>query len=732
MATSRSPTTTSDRTTSSTWRGILHPHYSRPGVNGELYLGHAPGLPALIAPAFAIGGYWGTVAWIGLLGALGSMFVWQAGYIVTRDVGSAWFGWSAVVLTAPALFHGTLIYPDPVAGVMLAGGVLALVSAREQWRAAPSASEAKETRIERQRLWRLVCSGVPVAVLPWLHTRLALPAAFLGLVLLVRIGAAIHQRAATWREAAAFLTPIVLSLGGWFAFFRSVYGTFNPSAPNWDHVPLGVGNIPTGLLGLFADQEFGLITNAPVHILWAAGLWSLFIRDRRLGIELLLIVVPYVMASSGFSNWYAGASPPARYLLPVVFPLGLGFAALWARQDGAGRSLSFGLLGLSGLIAALLAFGHDGGLAYNNGSGRARWLDWSAPLVDLPRAFPSFFRAVGRGVPRASAIQVHLVTPAMVWAISLLVGWILFRLLVVRVSETVSVRALVTSCCLLGVLALGVSVNWSLAGGTHVTSTRSQLRLLRNDDPQRRPYGVRLPGIHVVPAALAGTHLALSTSRFEDPPPGSLLYLSDVPPGDYQLRVKSTRPSARGELFVGVGRATAPVWQGSLVNGSTDMLKFHLPVVASRLVVKGDADASRFVEHVSLVPLSSRGESSDMFAVRARDAARYGDLVVFTTDERVVLDAHGFWVLAGRQPEVVVYTEGTANALDLELRNVSVPNRVSLWAGRWSSSRTLGPDETWRVRVPVVGLGRPFRMGIKSQSGLPLSKGLLGCRVEIR
>ena len=60
------------------WRGSLHPHYSRPGVNGEQYSGHAPGLPALIAPAFAIGGYWGTVAWIGLLGALGSMFVWQS------------------------------------------------------------------------------------------------------------------------------------------------------------------------------------------------------------------------------------------------------------------------------------------------------------------------------------------------------------------------------------------------------------------------------------------------------------------------------------------------------------------------------------------------------------------------------------------------------------------------------------------------------------------------------
>ena len=42
------------------------------------------------------------------------------------------------------------------------------------------------------------------------------------------------------------------------------------------------------------------------------------------------------------------------------------------------------------------------------------------------------------------------------------------------------------------------------------------------------------------------------------------------------------------------------------------MLEFHLPVVASRLVVNGDAEAGRFVEHVSLVPSSSRGESSDM------------------------------------------------------------------------------------------------------------------------
>ena len=678
-----------------------------------------------MAPAYAIGGYRGTVVWIAMLTALGSIFVWKAGYLFTRDAGSAWFGWSAVVLTAPMLLHGTLVYPDPIAGVMLAGGALALVFVREKWRAIPDSGKDDEDRTVR---WRAFWLGVPVAFLPWLHTRLALPAVILGGVLLLRLAAAVQRRAATWRDVTAFASPIALSLGAWFTSFRVVYGTFSPAAPHWDHVPLEVSRIPTGLLGLLADQEFGLLANAPVHMLWAAGIWSVFRRDRRLAVELLLIVVPYVIAIAGFSSWFGGGSPPARYLVPIVFPLGIALATLWARQGGSGRSLSLGLLGLSVLIAAVLAFGGDGGLAYNDGSGRARWLDWTAPLVDLPRALPSFFRAGGGSVPRAAALAVHFVEPAIVWSLSLLVGWILFRLLVARLPATVPVRALLTSCCLLTGLALGVSANWALAGGTHTTSTRSQLRLLRFDDPDRHSYGVGLPPLRVFPANVARAHLALSTSRLDDPPPDALLYLSDVPPGDYQLRV-TRGPAADGELFVGVGRATGTAWQGSVSNGSDD-IKIHLPVTASSVVVKGDP-AAVLVEQVALVPAPYRGGSIDTTGARARDAARYGHAVVFTIDERVSLDAGGFWILAGRQPEVVVTTDSLVNSLDLELRNVSVPNRIGLWSGRWSVERVLAPDEVWRIRVPVAGLGRSFRLGFRVETGLPPSKGQFGCRVEI-
>ena len=44
------------------YAGRLAPHYVRRGANGEIYSIHAPGVSALVAPAFAVGGYHGVCA----------------------------------------------------------------------------------------------------------------------------------------------------------------------------------------------------------------------------------------------------------------------------------------------------------------------------------------------------------------------------------------------------------------------------------------------------------------------------------------------------------------------------------------------------------------------------------------------------------------------------------------------------------------------------------------------
>ena len=54
------------------WRGGLRAALLPSGRQRRSVSGHAPGLPTLIAPAFAIGGYWGTVVWVAMLTALGS------------------------------------------------------------------------------------------------------------------------------------------------------------------------------------------------------------------------------------------------------------------------------------------------------------------------------------------------------------------------------------------------------------------------------------------------------------------------------------------------------------------------------------------------------------------------------------------------------------------------------------------------------------------------------------
>jgi hypothetical protein len=709
--------------------GALRPHFTGMEVNGRRYSLHAPGLPALVAPAFGVGGYWAVVAWVAALVALGSALVWKAAYIFTRDSGAAWFGWASVALTAPVVLHGPLVYPDGVAGTLVAAGVVALALASDQSRTAPAIERQTSDRVLPWPLAGSVGAGIAVGLLPWLHVRLALPAAFLGVAILLRIARTFPPRAGWWRDAAAFAAPVVVSVASWIAFYRIHYGSFNPAA-SFGTGTLDVSRVPVGMLGLMADQEFGLLANAPIHLLWLGGFWTIFKRDRRLAIELLLIVGPYAIASSAYQSWWGGASPPARFLVPIVFPLGVALAALWARQDHRGRTVSMVLLGVSVLIAAALAFGGDGALAYSGGTGRARLLDWLSPLVDLPRGFPSFFRAARSGIAGGSSMVAELVIPAMLWGGALLVGWIVFRALVTRLPATLPAGLVVAAACFAGVLSLAVQAAWSLHGGTHLLSTRGQLGLLSREDVRLRPLGVQLPPLHVFPAAEARTRLALTTSPLDTTARNMLLFLAEVAPGDYRLRV-TRKALARGELLLGIGRNTRPVERWSLADGQIDTWSFYLPIRASTIVVTGDEEALGSVERIALVP-APRSHATGPATLRARDAARYGSVVVYATDDFIWLEPEGFWIRGENQADVVIATDKPVAALDLEVRNVSTPNVVRLRTGGQSTDGALAADERWPVSMPVADLGPAIVLGVTVESGVRVRDRLLGSFVTVR
>ena len=114
---------------------------------------------------FAAFGYTGVKAALVLLSACATGLVWLIAWRCTGQAAAAWFGWATVTCSTPFFFHSFAVYPDTPAAAIVALGVWTLVDERARRHA------------------RLPLLGLAIGALPWLHTRFAILAATLTLVL---------------------------------------------------------------------------------------------------------------------------------------------------------------------------------------------------------------------------------------------------------------------------------------------------------------------------------------------------------------------------------------------------------------------------------------------------------------------------------------------------------------------------------------------------------------------
>jgi hypothetical protein len=380
----------------------LKPDYLRRGVNNQIYSIHAPGLPALILPAFAIGGYRAVTIWLALIAAFGTALAWRVCWLVTGNASASWIGWAAVTGAAPFFFDAFTVFPDGVASVIVLTGILALVRASDMTNA------------------RASLHGLALAMLPWLHTRYAILAGTLGLLIAWRLS--VHASASTrvWR-LAAFLAMPVASAIAWFAFFYTIYGTPNPAAPYGSATQGSWQTVPAGVAGLLVDQQFGLIVNAPIALVALGGLlWMLRRRSphRRLAWEMAIVAVPYALATAAYPMWWGGWSAPARFLVPLALMCSVPVAVVWASaRTQTTRAVVGVALGVTVWLTVLLLSIHRGRIVYNERDGFALWADWAGPVADLALGLPSLFRGAW---PRALA-------DAAVWAGALGGVWLLLH-----------------------------------------------------------------------------------------------------------------------------------------------------------------------------------------------------------------------------------------------------------------------------------------------------------------
>jgi len=692
--------------------GDLSPDSIKRGRNGAVYSIHAPGLPAIVLPAFAVGGYRGVVFFLLLVAAAACALAWHLAWRVTGDVGAAWFGWAAVTCAAPWLLETYTVYPDGPGAVIVLTGFWALL--RAQWEREGQDAPSRPS-YSSWTPWLL--HGAALALLPWMHTRFSVLAATLGGLILIRLAHVPRAMA----KAIAFLLPPAISAVAWLFFFVIVYGAPDPSAPYGGRVDSSFAFLPNGLGGLLFDQGFGVLATAPVIACAFAG----FARTRRLGVEWLVIAVPYLLAVTTFAMWWAGMSGPARFMVPLLLPLAIPAACAWAAVRSRGlRTVMAATLVISIWLSALMAGAGGGRLGYHTrnegGTTAAPWMDWATHAVDLASAAPAFV-PLPIGTPlqaRINAAQTGFAA-TLPWLLCLggaayaAATWIDRR----RLAAARAVA--VTTATVAAAVMAASTIVWRMGPSTFtgVAAQLDALRLLSST----RAAAFDLTSRRRVSRAAAWSlslevPLPIRAGRGGPRPLNRALALfPGVPAGSYLLQVKRRGGPHNndGWIMAGVGNdqfaiVTQPI---AAFDGG---VRIDLPVDVRAINVRADEDARDQLEAIGLRPIEMA--RTRLSADVARRAVRYGSSVFYFLDDRSFPEPSGFWVGGARDTSLVMRADRPAPALAILLRNGAADNHVLLESGAWRGDIALRPGEERRMEVPLDA-ARAAPLRIRAESG---------------
>jgi hypothetical protein len=670
--------------------GDLAPDSRRRGRDGQIYSIHSPGVPALVLPAFAIGGYRAVVVFLILTAAAGCGLAWWLAWRVTRSRAAAWFGWACVVSAAPVVLESFTIYPDGPGAVVVLTGFWALL--RAGWEQADERA---------RRWWPWFLHGVALALLPWMHTRFAVLAGTLGGLVLVRIARVPEPLI----KAIAFLTAPAVSALAWLFFFTVIYGAPDPSAPYGVSVESSFAFLPNGLGGILFDQGFGLLATAPVLAIALAG----FARTRRLAVEWAVMAMQYLLAVTTFAMWWGGWSGPARFLVPLLLPLAIPAACAWTALASSGaRGVAIAALVVSAWLSAIMAGGGDGRLGYHTrndaGLTAAPWMQWASSVVDLPSAFPAFVPQPvqpdpGGRVSRANAARTGFAATAP-WIVCLgsAAACIVFAFR--RRQTAPEALTAMTAGAFAIASMIAMSIVWRIHRADPVTTTAAQLDVLRRVaagpilaldlDGRRRitrdeAWAMRIE----VPVRRRGG------GRLNRP----LAIFPAVPAGSYLLTAK--RQGGDGVLMVGVGNDPFAIAAQPIAAFDAGV-QIDLPLPVRALLVRGDDGAREQLQSVELhpVPGGSRAVSREV----ARRAVRYDGGTAFFVDDRAFPEPAGFWIAGGRE-SVAAIRPDRPGAIALLLRNGPTDNRVTVVSGTWRDEVSLRPGEELRLEVPIDASG---------------------------
>jgi hypothetical protein len=650
--------------------GRLEPHFLKRSTSGEIYSIHAPGVSIVVLPAFAVAGYAGAVLTMILIAALTAAITWRLAWRVSGSVSGAWVGVAAVFASTPYFFHTFTIYPEIIGSLCVAIGAWLLIDL----------ADGREVSTSR-----LIATGAALALLPWLHSRFAVIAAAMGLLIAVRLAA----RQPAIPAIARFLSVPLVAGAAWFAFFWIIWGSPSPVAPYGADTSTSSSYILRGLIGLLVDQQFGLLTTAPIYLFAIAGVVRLAQVRPRLAAELLLVGLPYSIAVASYAMWWAGAAAPARFLIAILPLAALPVAVLFTRVPVVAMLL---LIVSTGLVVPRATI-ESGRFIYNNRGPLDATLEWLSQTVDLSAALPSVHRDGGWIAIRDAAV----------W-FALFIG--VYDVVAVLGKRPIALKWAAGSIALGIAIMIGASVVWFWHGSAVVTQNRSKLAA----------FGAYRPSWHSAIVDITGGRSLSQESYFDalsvEVFPGARI--NRLPAGDY--KVHATLAGA-DPVVMFVGRNDPPIEAppGDDLYEDRSAFRLRLPVNAQSMNFTTRAVVPENGPLVVVTPVVTRRPVTDRNAVRAN---RYGRVRAFFFDDWAYPEKDGFWTRANGSATVVIDTdEGTRQSgLPISITAGAAATTIQLSIGTWQESFALAAGQKQDVVLPPADSGT-WALQIRSGDG---------------
>lgn len=397
--------------------GPLRPHWGAPRADGRPFPAHSPGLPLLLAPAYAGLGRAGCVLLMALVAAAAALVCRQLAQQLTGDGALSLAAWLTAV--GPPLFYYSFHLYTEAPSALAAFGSLALLLGT------PGPASA-------------ALAALAAAALPWLHLKMIPAAAVLGLVALVRLRG---------RALAGFLLVTGAASVCFALYYWSVFGVASPLAL-YGGIPADARELSwRALAGLLLDRSFGLLPTAPVFLLALAGLHG--VLGRRDAWPHALVGLAVLAPLLSWRMWWGGQCPPARFLVPMLPFLAVAIALRLARsREGLARWWTG--LWLTGMVVSAVAVAEPAArLLLNRGNRPTRLWAALSDGVAISDYLPSLTHASSRDG-----------RVALVWVVAVALLLALDRLAQGRPRVDALFRSFALAVALL--LGLGVVIDWTI------------------------------------------------------------------------------------------------------------------------------------------------------------------------------------------------------------------------------------------------------------------------------